>query len=434
MPQKCLLKSARKLALRAQSPSENATNSCLNANVAATVMSVCVYAAPKRRRRKRVMTTKDQFGVFPTPRINEFGNTEDGAEMETYGLDGEAGFELVDFSHTQDALPFQYVQPPTSTQQNGLSTNNAFGEPLGIESQHIPWFLRDDTWILRPAAGGDGSGCAATVQLEDFVQVTREMFQQWVHNGHNSFIHKQLYKNGMPTHLQDAFTTLSAYLNATSPTKELTMQIAQDRSLTLCRQAHTLESNFKDVLQMLAHVQALSVHVYILLFDGSVSRRSWAERLLLPTLRQWVIDLLKAARGYRGNDTGVSLQWLLSDFNLEYDANAELWQSWVLTESVRRTHLIVDSVSNVYDIMVRGHATCRGGIMFTARRGLWDAESAAAWSALCSDSTKVPLMVPSLQPEPYMLSHGADEFDKFTAVFWSFLVGAEKIKYWVDIN
>ena len=97
---------------------------------------------------------------------------------------------------------------------------------------------------------------------------------------------------------------------------------------------------------------------------------------------------------------------------------------------VRRTHLVAGTVANMYEIMVKGWVECSGAVMFTARKGLWDADSVMRWYEL--SCAKSPLLVPALQPGFYISSYAADEFDGFVKLIWTFIVGADKIQCWVD--
>jgi hypothetical protein len=141
-------------------------------------------------------------------------------------------------------------------------------------------------------------------------------------------------------------------------------------------------------------------------------------------------------RRYRGEDSLVlfgglgPLPWTASEFDREYEASSEMWRLWILTESARRTHLVVDTVLNVYQIFTQGWSECTGAVMITARRGLWEAESASRWFQLSCE--KPPLMVPSLTPGPLISQYAADEIDCFAMLFWTFLVGTDKIQSWID--
>jgi hypothetical protein len=135
----------------------------------------------------------------------------------------------------------------------------------------------------------------------------------------------------------------------------------------------------------------------------------------------------QTAKNYRGG--GGSPQTAAeTDFDKEYEILLELWRLWILTESVRCTHSVVESIINVYEAMTKGWAQCEGAAAVTARRGLWEAESAMEWFEL--SSSKSPLLVPSLQPGPVISQYEADEFDGFLKILWTVIVGSEKIQYW----
>ncbi|MCJ1444929.1 MAG: hypothetical protein MMC23_005433 [Stictis urceolatum] len=379
----------------------------------------CIYPQPKRRRRAPIArdTQTEELPAF-----------ESHAEAELdFGDWNVMGAADLDLSILDAMIPYS---PTASASVAGPPAQGAVVERGSISSTPLPWFLRDETWVLQHSK--EEPACVTSVELEPFIWAVEEMLQSWVRNGHNSFIHRRLYENGMPTCVQDAFTTLAAYTNRTSAVKETILQIAQERSFALCRQDLPPADGAQSILAHLARVQALFVYEFIQLFDGSVRLRASAEQQL-PTLRQWTIELWEAVKRYRGEDGFFGqhpLRRTVNEFEREYDTSSGIWKLWILTESVRRTQVIIDTIANVYQIMTRGWADCTGAVMFTARYGLWEAESAVKWLEL--SCAKPPLLVPSLQPGPLISQYAAEEFDDFVKMFWTFIVGPDKIQCWID--
>jgi hypothetical protein len=214
--------------------------------------------------------------------------------------------------------------------------------------------------------------------------------------------------------------------------KETILQIVEERLSVLVRQSPPTDSRAHGTLDHLGRVQALFTYEFIALFDGSVRLRATAEKHI-PTLRQWVNQMWEAVKSNRGEDgpwDSPPLQWTASEFDKEYDVCSAMWRQWVLTESVRRSRLIIDTVMNVYETTTKGWADCTGSVMFTSRRGLWDAESAMKWCELCR--LKPPLLVDSLQPGALMSLYPAEELDDIAKLYWTFIVGADKIQCWID--
>ncbi|SPN96533.1 uncharacterized protein DNG_00059 [Cephalotrichum gorgonifer] len=320
----------------------------------------------------------------------------------------------------------------------GLATPGASASPQGDTPGSgnmfsvTPWFLQSESWALHHS--NHDQACEATVELEPFIHAVKEMLQCWVEKGHNSFIHRRLYADAMPTCVQDAYTTLATYNSRTPAVRDVILQIADDRAAALINSGtpSTGAGGAKGILADLARVQALFVYVYIRLFDGSVRLRATAEQQL-PTLRHWVRQMLKSARQYRGEDAPLvrrPLTWTAGEFESEYDAAAEMWRLWALTESCRRTHLVVDTIANTYQIMARRWAECTGGVMITGRKGLWEADSAVKWFEMCCRES--PLLVPSLRPGPSIAEYAGEEFDEFVRVVWGLIVGGDKIRSWVE--
>ncbi|CAH0036828.1 unnamed protein product [Clonostachys rhizophaga] len=300
-----------------------------------------------------------------------------------------------------------------------------------ISSIQTPWFLQDETWQMQHC--DERAACVTYIELEPLIRAVEGMLVDWIKDGYNSFIHRRLYRLGMPTYLQDAFTTLATYISRAPAVKDLIIQIAMDRLSTFVNQRPSIVGQGAKSLQAhLARVQTLFIYEFILLFDGSVGARASGQRQL-PILRQWVTLMQEAVRSYRGENGLLgqgSSNVAENEFDREYNASTELWHQWVLTESIRRTQVIVNTICNIYEIMVLGSAECTGGIMFTARHGLWEAESAFQWLEI--SRCKLPLIVPSLRPSSLMSQYNADEVDDFVKLYWTFLVGNDRVQCWID--
>ncbi|KAH8893037.1 putative aldo/keto reductase [Thozetella sp. PMI_491] len=258
------------------------------------------------------------------------------------------------------------------------------------------------------------------------------MLQLWVRDGHNSFIHRRLYGKTMPGCVRDAFVTLAAYTSCTVAVKETILQTAEVRTSALLRDSPPTAIGRHSLLAHLARTQALFVYMFIQLFDGSVRMRASAEKHI-PTLRRWVTQMWEVAKEYQGQDSSLGsqlLHWNASEFDREYEVSSEMWQLWILTESVRRTHLVVSTIANSYQTMTKGWAECSGAVMITARLGLWEVESAVKWFQLAS--AKPPLLVPALEPGPFISQYQADECDPFVTKLWGYFIGADRIQCWVD--
>lgn len=338
------------------------------------------------------------------------------------------------------------LQPDTLTPHDLISTTPLFGPLSGRRelsgSETSPWFLQDETWVKEHQQPHGSAG----VELDPFIHAVEGMLQSWARTGHNSFIHERLYGKSMPPCLQDAFTTLSAYTSCTPVVKETILQIAEDRSSALaCESLPSAAVGGGDgdggaaaVRGYLARVHALFTYIFIRLFDGSVRARAAAEGQL-PTLRRWLTQLWEAMQRYRNeyhNPGPLASQQTTSGTTHNfgghdcYNAATELWQLWILTESVRRSLIIIETIANVYECMVRGWAECTGAVMFTARAGLWEAKSAVKWLEL--SSVESPLLASSLCPERFISRYAAGEIDGFAKVVWGCAVGVDRMQCWID--
>ena len=120
----------------------------------------------------------------------------------------------------------------------------------------------------------------------------------------------------------------------------------------------------------------------------------------MSTLRLWVSEMAEHAS--RVDSIDPELTSTLSPrgprvFDVELQAMLEQWTAWFVAETVRRTHVIVSTILNVYLCLSTGGVQCSGFLMLTARHGLWQAESASRWSKMVS--TDSPLLVSIMNPK-----------------------------------
>ncbi|KEZ45630.1 hypothetical protein SAPIO_CDS1987 [Scedosporium apiospermum] len=304
------------------------------------------------------------------------------------------------------------------------------------------WFLQDESWAKQHKRQPKPPRKSTDFEMEVFIGAVREMLRSWVTDGHNGFIHEQLYKKGMCACTQDAFTTLAAYTSCTPAVKGTILQIAEDRCSALVLQglldaAEGSECDAQAVRMALGRTQALFTYLFILIFDGSVWARASAERQV-PILRTWLVQLLSTTHKYC-DECRQSLEGRLPlrrtttagifDDNY-YEAATELWKHWILTESVRRSQIVIEAVLNIYMCMVTGLAECTGLISFTARRGLWDAKSAVRWLEL--SWARTPLLASPVSAELCISQYAAEEIDEFAKAVWACAIGTEKMQCWTD--
>ncbi|KAJ9156287.1 hypothetical protein NKR23_g1144 [Pleurostoma richardsiae] len=289
------------------------------------------------------------------------------------------------------------------------------------------WFLGPGTWNIernyRPAPPFPPS------VFKDFIATIQAELRQWTTTGSNGFIHSRAFCGGsLPPCLADAFTTVTTYISRTPATEDMVLDIVETRAAALLGQYQSpLAVQTLDVAAHLARVQALLVYQVIRLFDGCVRQRALAEAVN-DTILQWAKDMYHATAA-----EGLSLQHheqalLLADAESD-DEGTGLWRAWVVAESVRRTWIVVTLMLNVYVTRQQGWAECNGGVMFTTRKGLWDASSASSWLEQAQEVD--PLFVPSLKVDELFVKERACDVDEFALKLLPLLSSADKVETWV---
>ncbi|KAI1165727.1 hypothetical protein F5B18DRAFT_145179 [Nemania serpens] len=374
----------------------------------------CVYPAPKRQRLD--WEGSGQFESLLGHAVASELTIED--------------WSAIDNSSADIYLPeMAFPSTPLAQQAQQSGTGTLVPDSLvGPETPPCPWWLETDSWAIQHA--NDIQPSSDPVDPDEFIGGIQQMLQSWVATGQNGFIHQRLYRKGLPRCLQDAYTTLSSYNNRTATMKTTILEIAHEREIELIREQYLPAEDAEGVLSHLARIHALFVYQCIQLFDDSIRHRALAERqistLVLWTTQMW--DAIMKSRDVQNPYRGM-LPQPGSARGVSRNLEAELWRSWILAESARRTFIIVSFMTSTYLTVRDGWADCVGGVMMTARRDLWDAQSASEWFGMCCQNP--PQLVSSLHPWRFMDEYSAKEVDGFVTTIWTLLVGLEGIRSWM---
>ena len=292
------------------------------------------------------------------------------------------------------------------------------------------WFFSQESWMLshlppgvqQPELQGDAF-------LKEYISSVQQWLRQWVLEGQNPFIHSRLYQASIPSCIQDAYTSLTAYFLKNSSNENLTFTTIKERAAQLVdyRAAHYPGH----VVEQLSQVQALLIYQIICLFDGDISMRAQAEKYL-GQLDCWAGQLLQTISGF-GEGGGQHIAAADTDFlRPNQDPATMRWKRWIVAESTRRTWVTATRVQAVYLVLQQGWAGCPGTLLFTARKGIWDADSAYSWAKTCNEDG--PLLLQQLPT----LSDGIisivrmSEIDEFARVSLALSWGPEKMAKWTD--
>ena len=252
------------------------------------------------------------------------------------------------------------------------------------------WFNLPYTWDIKPWPRDAIHSCTRR-KIKLLVSQIQQWFAEWISTGSNPFIHSHLYRNDLPRCVQDAYSTLSTYLNRTPDNEHMVFQILKTRLTELLadfggphtkvvdtatlRQSPSNPSS-SDTLNHLARVQALSTYLILMLFNADDDLRHTAEQHI-PVLDSWLRDMVDAAR------FDMSAESFLDPFD-----NGALWRAWILAESLRRTWIVGRTIAAQYEMLKAGApvpSACKGGMAFTTRKGAWEAESAEEWESMAAE-------------------------------------------------
>lgn len=302
----------------------------------------------------------------------------------------------------------QSIHSPT-IYTGGLSLALALSPDFISNQQASNWFSSLETWQIRfPPL--DQNQPLSIPDLKRFIRKIQQWLAEWTEKGSNPFIHARLYRNQSPRCISDAYLTLSCYLHKTVLNEDTVFQIIGDRAQGLVSEYST--NTPSDPLEHMARVHALLVYQAIGLYDGDIRLRYISESHI-PVLHKWQRELVLQA----------------SHSVVSSALSSDLWYSWILSESIRRTYVVGSGLQWVFQAMKEGRAVpCQGGMMFTTRQGAWEAESAVEWEKLCSE-VHVGLMQMA-EAGSLFEKVAPHEVNRFTKVLLEFAFGMEKMERW----
>ncbi|RYP21575.1 hypothetical protein DL765_002211 [Monosporascus sp. GIB2] len=288
------------------------------------------------------------------------------------------------------------------------------------------WFLFPESWIADHSLPPDSPSSYVETTLDCFIDYVQKWHRQWVTEGQSPLHHHRLYRyfKKMPRCVQDAYTAMTMYVAKNSKTEDLARQIIDDR-VTQLLQEQAIESSLGSPLDLFAHlsrVHALLTYQLIRLFDGDIRMRAQAEALI-PTLHLWAKEMWEEAK--RTSAEGRSfLSW--DEFGS--DISTATWRTWIVVESVRRTWITACYMQNTYMHLKQEWSECPGRIAFTMRKGLWDLQSAYAWSRAC-ESHSALFLLPS-QSEKAFTETLPSDVDDFSHAVLTITLGLERMERW----
>jgi hypothetical protein len=177
----------------------------------------------------------------------------------------------------------------------------------------------------------------------------------------------------------------------------------------------------------------LLVYQILCLYDGDIRLRHVAESHI-PVLNTWKQQMVENASHTACLGTFITSSahgQTAIGFSSPDSACSEnlLWHSWILAESIRRTWLVACGIQGTYLMIQKGQVTpCQGGMMFTTRQGVWEAQSALAWEKLCSE-VNVGLMQVAMA-EKLFAEVAPDDVDEFTNLILQAIFGEERTQRW----
>jgi hypothetical protein len=307
---------------------------------------------------------------------------------------------------------------------NELTITEPLPDDLAITTNaRGSWFLAPETFVVDHTPMPLPPNFKIS-DLKEFIRLIETCLATWITTGSNTFIHAHLYRDTFPSCLQIAFSTFSAYVNRTRETTDMILRAVNDQATALVSRREEIGTSY-ELLQDLAHIHALFAYQMIGLFDGDIPSRHLAEKRAAHLSRS--LD-----RALETASATLGMQVLADDFTISLpnltSPTERLWQTWIISESLRRTWLVVQGISACYDGLKQGWAPCNGDVMFTTREGLWSASSAFSWIKMCAD--RDARFVGRFNAE-WLFDVAPEEVDDFGKAMLETVYGKERCIEWM---
>ncbi|KAH7120457.1 hypothetical protein EDB81DRAFT_814263 [Dactylonectria macrodidyma] len=394
----------------------------------------CRYP-PTKRRKNQLHAIRghglNESSVDGTPRTSGLANPE-GQTPDDLLFDLDHWIDPV--VTWNDLLP---SQPPLDYINADASKELIHPDTAGPSTNTAPltssWFRHPGSWTISHTPST--IPCFSSAVFSDYSRNLEAWLCQWVANGHNPFIHRQLYADsGLPQPMRDAYASITVHSSKTRHNEAMVYQIMEANAATLL-DSHCGVGTFLDTRQHLARTQALLIHLALSLFSPSIGARAQAERNI-PTFMAWAEQLWEAASqdpdlsdNPRVRDSESKLQEdAVADAMFDGDPAPRLWRVWVLAESIRRTWVLGTMTMGVYLTQKQGWCECNGGAKFTMRSDIWAAESALRWSQAVRKQD--PLFSMSLECGGLFANTKAAAVDEFARHLLTVMYGLERVESW----
>ncbi|KAI9164157.1 Vegetative incompatibility protein [Paramyrothecium foliicola] len=301
-------------------------------------------------------------------------------------------------------------------------------------ASRLRWFTPPSTWDVVHHYHPPDTIPSPQV-FSEFVRGLGTWLNRFRQEGHNPFIHRQLYPpRAIPDCIQDAYAAIAVAEGANTENENIIDSITFSYVTRLLAQHIPLAGHSLHVLTVkdhLARTQALLIHLLLAITSSSVSRQAKADGFI-DTLHRWNVELLSsAAKEFTFAQLFPCTPGLNPDVEQDNNMVSDLHRAFIICESIRRTWLLCSVAIGVYRSL-RGDWTvvCGGDIFFTARASLWNAKSSAVWANVAC--TTDPLFEYSLRGEE-LVNRGvpAMEVEEFARHLFTLMWGADKVESWV---
>lgn len=329
-------------------------------------------------------------------------------------------------SHDQTrTLP---LTPAATVSDDGQHSDAGNGEiPLASNLQHSYqidwWFHTPETWLIDQVPGSIKLSPPSDHDLAIALDKIRSWLVRWTAGEANPLFHPEIYHYRLPECLQDAFMAWMSYQSGTKLNEETILRIISDKARALVAH-HNNAKMVVDSLEHLARAQSLLVYQIIGLYGNDASLHSIAE-MHIPILSQWIYDGINAARHHKDLDRYICPSKSRSNRS-STSWQDQLWHSWLLAESLRRTYVTVSMVQGMYLHKQTGIHACLGGMMFTSRKGFWNASDAQSWAQRCEEVNGGLMRIGELNKMMSVVEVG--EVDEFAALVLKMTFGHLQIE------
>ncbi|KAB5513094.1 hypothetical protein GE09DRAFT_1047205 [Coniochaeta sp. 2T2.1] len=366
--------------------------------------------------------------------ISDLTSTTDPAAMDAnFDFLDNDDMDIMQFIHDTPAgsgedlascTPAFTIQRPPSPQYNKV--NFILQHPLKGDDLELALLPVRERWKASPLS------YTIAHRMQYSIDMVKDAPRRMVMELQTPWCHPELYRDNMPTSMQDALASSALHLSKTPRNSTVILHSLQSRISTLISSPSPPHPS---PLYPLSRTQSLLLYLLLLIFDTSPLSRTLADSLI-PPLESAAVSLV-GLFGHNPFNPNSTISHppppeVLPTYPMA--ETREFWKRWVLEESARRTYMTCFFVVQMY-LLLKGDVPkkCDTRLhlchFWTVSARLWGAGDAFEFALAWGEGRR--FVVNNNTIKDVLNEARGDEIEDFGKMILTTMMGIDETKGWL---